>query len=95
MRGDGSTTRQMQAAPKDALFVWVNGHLDYPKMLAKELGREDLKIVAPSFLDYDQWRGIRYSGVVVDHAAHLNDKQIDSLYQIEAHLRPTEGDRNG
>ena len=43
-RGTGRTTEQMEAAPKGAVFVWVNSYLSYPKHLAVSLGRQDLLI---------------------------------------------------
>jgi len=47
-RGTGRTSAQMREAPADATFVWCNGHLDYPRILAKRLGRDDLVIVGPN-----------------------------------------------
>ena len=44
LRGTGFTSRQMENAPDGAVFVWCNGHLDYPKRLAEHLGRKDLRI---------------------------------------------------
>ena len=66
-RCDGTTTKQMTEAPRDAIFVWCNGHLDYPRRLAQHLGRKDLRIEGPTFFE-NRWRGLRRP-VVVDHAA--------------------------
>lgn len=86
-RGDGATSRQMQDAPRDAVFVWCRGELSYPKQLARRLGREDLKIVGPSWLE-EGWRGQRLSGLIVDHAAVLSDKQHDLLERAGLHCFP-------
>ena len=79
-RGDGTTTRQMKDAPIGALYVWCGGDLHYPKKLAMEIGRNDLRIVAPSFLEHDQWRGLRMP-VVLDHAFVATREQF---YAIKA-----------
>ncbi len=75
-RGDGATTKQIQQAPPGAIFVWCNGHVDYPQELAKRLGRSDLRIEGPSFFE-DRWQGLR-KPVVVDHAArqYFTDAQL-------------------
>ena len=80
--GSGTTTQQMLAAPKCALYVWVNRHLDYPRLLAKHLNRADLEIVSPGTLDDASWRGRRLTGVVLDHAACLNDREWRVLRKL-------------
>lgn len=67
MRGDGSTTRQMQEAPHGAVFAWVSNVIRYPIRLAEFLGRTDLKIVGQSWVSARKWLGTR-DPVVVDHA---------------------------
>src|SRR5947207_1411596 len=74
-RGTGLTTRQMRSAPNGAIFVWVNGHLSYPRDIARHLGRSDLEIVAPSWLEGHHWRGRYLSGLVIDHACALTHAQ--------------------
>jgi len=64
----GITTRQMQQAPIGAIYVWVNNHLDYPRSLARDLGRSDLKIMSPNAVRLEKIRGKRGAAVVVDHA---------------------------
>lgn len=76
----------MQQASQGALFVWCNSHLSYPNTLAKQLGREDLQIVSPSFLE-DKWQGREYVGVVVDHAAYLTEQQLRGLQGIVSRVR--------
>ena len=67
VRGTGRTTRQMEGAPAGALYVWCNGHLEYPKHLARKLGRDDLKIVSPEHYKVTS-RGRDVGSVVLDHA---------------------------
>jgi hypothetical protein len=57
----------------------VNGHLEYPKNLAKSVGREDLEIVSPYWLESDAHRGRRMTGLIIDHAVHLTTRQFDGL----------------
>ena len=70
-RQTGRTTRQMQAAPQGAVFVWCNSRVEYPIALAKELGREDLVVQPMSWLDPRNVMGRTLSGLVLDHAAPL------------------------
>lgn len=67
-RGTGRTSRQMLEAPIGAAFLWVHDQLHYPRELARHLGRTDLRIVGPSWLQ-NGWRGLRLPALVVDHAA--------------------------
>ena len=66
-RQTGRTTRQMKAAPNESTYIWCNQHTDYPKRLARSLGRLDLRIVGPGELMADRVRG-RREKVVIDHA---------------------------
>ena len=72
-RRDGKTTKQMQEAPHGALYLWVNGHLGYPKQLARTLGREDLVIISPCQCTYSGLLQYLAPGsapqLIVDHAA--------------------------
>jgi hypothetical protein len=73
MRSIGITTKQMKNAPEGAYYIWVNNMFGYPKNLAREIGRKDLKIVGPAWLlDRDHFRG----GItaVVDHACDVSSK---------------------
>lgn len=69
----GKTTEQMRKAPHGALYLWVNGHLGYPKQLAKALGREDLRVISPRQCTHDglfQYLASRPAPqLIVDHAA--------------------------
>lgn len=79
-RGEGTTTSQIISAPPRSVFVWVNGSLTYPKQLARKLGRLDLQIVGPRWLEYG-WVGVRIPGLVIDHAAceHMTKLQFENI----------------
>lgn len=98
MRGEGTTTKQMLEAPQGAVFVWVNHHFDHPKYLAKKHGREDLRIVSPSWFDDYRWAGLELTGIVVDHAAALTERQRENWHRAASRIRASvngTGDRNG
>lgn len=88
-RGSGRTAEQMRKAPKKAIFIWCNKHLNYPKLLARHLGREDLQIQGLSILDDSARRlhGLEPTGVVVDHAARLTDDQFEGLEYVVSRVR--------
>lgn len=75
-RNTGQTSRQILDAPRGAIFVWLNSHIDYPKQLARYLGRNDVEIISPMTLE--SWFGKR-AHFVVDHAACLTTKQLDRI----------------
>jgi hypothetical protein len=86
IRQIGVTTQQMQQAPLGATFVWCNGHLQYPVLLAKKLGREDLIIRPMSWLSKPcnvMGHGLRH--VIIDHAARLDDGAWESSYYLVRH----------
>lgn len=91
MRGSGKTTELMKAAPIGAIYIWVNSHLDYPRQLAKLIGREDLQIESPSYLEGTRYYGLCLSGLLLDHAVDLTDAQWEGYGHvkdyIESHLR--------
>lgn len=87
MRGNGSTTKQMLSAPTGAIFVWCNGHLDYPTHLARLLSRGDLEVVSPDRLTDRRWEGLRLTGIVVDHAACFNDRQKVAMELASLRIR--------
>lgn len=67
-RGDGTTTKQMKAAAKNAVFVWLSTDLSYPLHLAKQLNREDLKIVSPYWIKDRKFLGLELTEIILDHA---------------------------
>jgi hypothetical protein len=89
-RGSGRTARAMQGAPQGAVYVWVNGHLDYPKNLARKLGREDLKIVSPQWVEDRRWSGLTFPAIDIDHAAKLTEEQWQAYRQLLPYLRPAQ-----
>lgn len=76
-RGTGRTTAQMKGALRGAVFVWVNHKLSYPRDLARKIGRDDLEIVSPDWLDRLGFAGRDLTDIVVDHAAELRGRQYD------------------
>lgn len=56
----------MLNAPRHAIYVWCNNHTDHAHRLARRLGREDLRIVRPSWLE-TAWAAL-WHPVVFDHA---------------------------
>jgi hypothetical protein len=76
----GNTTKQMTQAPPSAAFVWRNEHLNYPRDLAKYLGRDDLLIISPAYLGTLTNQAPR--PVVVDHSTKLSP----DLYNLVTRL---------
>jgi len=74
-RGMRHTTALMQAAPRNAVFVWCASHTEYARDLAKHLGRFDLLIVSPSWLEKRNICGRTFAGIVIDHATELSNDQ--------------------
>jgi hypothetical protein len=72
-------TAQLKQAPQGAVFIWVNADVSYPKQLARQLGRDDLQIVGPGWLDSYRWQGQTFPWIEVDHAAKLTGYQHELL----------------
>lgn len=70
-RGTGRTTKQMKEAPKGAVFIWCNQHIDYPRELARKLGRTDLIIYGPAVFENNGFRLHGVRSIVIDHAARI------------------------
>ena len=89
-RGTGRTTKQMQDAPKGAVFVWCNSNIAWPRDLARKIGREDIEIVRPSWLEGESFMGRRMSGVILDHATGpmLNHRQWIGLDRARHFVEP-------
>lgn len=88
-REDGTTTKQMREAPEGSLYIWCSNTLDYPKTLAKNLGRSDLRIVGLGFLDDTRWAGREFAGVVLDHAVieHWDHNQLYNFNRLNSYVR--------
>ena len=78
-RQTGKTTRQMENLPQLAVYVWCNSILGYPKDLAKKIGRTDLEIVSPHWLVDQRWRGRSLTGLELDHACRLNEREYEAF----------------
>lgn len=85
LRQTGRTTRQIQNAPKGALFVWCIADTYVPRKIARVEGRVDLVITSP-FALHGHTIGPRYPAVVVDHAARLSTRQQRQLEEIVERL---------
>jgi len=88
-RGSGQTTRQMVSAREGAVFVWVNHDTRYAKKLAEHIGRTDLEIVGPQWLE-NGWIGQSLSGLVIDHAARqfMTATQRENIAHAGVRVRP-------
>ena len=71
----GTTTKQMEFAPKNAIFIWDNNCLFYPKQLALKLKRNDLSIVSKSWMTKHNLEGKIFSGIILDHSVVLSEEQ--------------------
>jgi hypothetical protein len=86
-RGTGRTTEQMRAAPIGAIFISPHAAtIGYNKSLAAYIDRKDLKVVSTLWLE-EGWRGVTLTGIVIDHAANLNDRQQNLLVEAQSRIR--------
>ena len=84
LRRTGRTTRQIQAAKIDAVYIApTRAAVQYTENLARFLGRGDLHIVHREWLHSDKWRGITMNAVVLDHAIELNQREWDLLGEVQ------------
>lgn len=84
-RRTGRTTRAIERAPKNAIYIWpVHGTLCYARDIARRLGRGDLQVVGLSWLDKHSYLGVRDLVVVVDHAVDyfLSREQVRVLQDL-------------
>ena len=84
MRRVGTTSQQMRQAPRNAIYVWCNGVLSYPRQLALHLGRTDLDIRSPSEIT-TRLVGRRVP-IIVDHSVRelrtLSNEQWEIVFRI-------------
>jgi hypothetical protein len=85
--GSGLTTRAMQCAKRGAVYVWLNDRLEYPRELARRLGREDLVIVGPSWLTDRRWLGLTFPEITQDHATTFTDAQWKAYWGARTRVR--------
>lgn len=86
-RRSGRTTDQILTAPDNAIFIWCAFDVTYPKELAHQLGREDLTILGRQTLTTDYFRGKRISGLILDHAIILTDREWENFYTAKLAVR--------
>lgn len=88
MRQSGRTTEQMLSAPKNAWYIWPNQHLDYPRQLASNLARSDLRIFSAVTFGSMNVRGQRNQSIVVDHAVweHFPEKLPKGFWDNKVYL---------
>lgn len=87
-RGSGVTKSQLESLPLHGVFVWCNDRLEYPRALAQSIGRLDIHIVSPGWLEDDRWRGMKMTGLHIDHAANLTDNQWEGYGQAIMMVQP-------
>lgn len=78
-RQSGKTTKQMTDAPENAVFIWCNGHMAYPELLARAIGRDDLAIWPLHRLSARNLRGRKFSALVLDHAAYISEEASEAI----------------
>lgn len=75
-RCTGRTTKQMLDAPIGAVFISCHyGALDHDRHLAVKHGRPDLKVFDSSWITSARWQGQTLTGIVIDHAAKLTQRE--------------------
>jgi hypothetical protein len=89
-RQSGRTTQALLAAPKGAVYVWVNHRLEYPKALAHKLGRDDLKIVSPKWIEDRRWVGMEFPAMDIDHETHFTERQWELYWEAKTRVRPVQ-----
>jgi hypothetical protein len=91
MRGDGKTTRQMQAAKRGAVYIWHNANCTIPREIAEKIGRKDLRIMPLSALDRPHSYGLFAlpvgAQVVIDHACVISQGGYDTIARLRAYRR--------
>jgi hypothetical protein len=71
----------MRKAPKDAYYVWMNNRLYYPRKLAAQAGRDDLRIIpASDLIDIARFAGLFPTNFVIDHAA---EPKLEALLHLQ------------
>lgn len=86
-RRSGESVKIIRALRPGGIFVWCNEQLTYPKSLAVSIGRTDIEIVGPDWLEQERYRWRELSDIAVDHAARLTDRQWDCYLQSKARVR--------
>lgn len=85
-RGSGRTTEQMLAAPNGSWYVWCNNRLDYPRLLAANLRRNDLHIVSPGYFHDESCLQGSSRYIVVDHAVSYRENIWGFVLSHNSHV---------
>lgn len=88
LRQSGQTSKQMLDAPAGAVYIWHQPiNMEYPRALARTLGRGDLHIISPNDLKIGgTLAGRPLPGLVLDHAADLNPEQRNAYNVLAAQV---------
>ena len=82
-RQSGRTTKRMQGLPTGGTFIVHNQMMvDYCKKLSEKISRPDIKIYTTDFLRHNRWRGLKFTGIDVDHFCELTTEELRSLRHI-------------
>lgn len=85
MRGTGTTTQQLKAAPPGSLFIYCTRQVEYPKDLLKKMGRTDVTIQGVGVLDELYMSAQRYTAIIVDHAVVSTPERHAMLVSLMRH----------
>lgn len=88
-RGDGTTTRQLQAAKPKALFIWCNEKAGYVRRLARELGVKDVYIFPRSALGSNKQHlaELEISEIILDHALVPDSREYKQILYLQSRVR--------
>ena len=67
-RRSGTTTQQMINCPHGSIYLWPNNKLYYPERLARDLGRDDIKIYSYNRFVRDTMNQRTPHAIIIDHA---------------------------
>lgn len=81
------TIRIIRALRNGGIFVWGNKLIAYPKHLAASIGRADVTVVGPEWLEEQRYRGLELSDIAVDHSANLTNGQWNNYLHAKACVR--------
>jgi hypothetical protein len=85
----GTTTRQLQYAAPNAVFVWHMGDTRYARRLAAFLGRSDLRIQGRQWISCEAcWRGHQFPDVILDHQISPTELERSHVENLRACVRP-------
>jgi len=84
---------KMRDAPKDAVYIWVNQYTELPRRIANDLGRNDLHIEAPYWLQHG-WIGKKVSGIILDDSLNLTP-EVWKCYEraLQSTVQPKKEER--